>query len=232
MMDHSSSQGTCQRCGMSTSKNEMLDHLTECTARSGGQNGQQESLYRLRIENRYGGSYWLDLELSAEAPLAQLDQFLRRIWLECCTGHTSAFEIDDTHYVAPFNERLAILPSERSMEVPLRDALISTNGTFIYDYDFDSPTHLMGQVTATRTGALGEKPVELLARNNPVERYCAECGNFATHVCSYYHENPFLCDVHASTHACSRYALLPVVNSPRMGVCSYQGQQSTWRRAV
>jgi len=41
--------------------------------------------------------YWIHLEVSALATLADLDSFLRDIWLECC-GHPSVFRIGTTDY--------------------------------------------------------------------------------------------------------------------------------------
>jgi hypothetical protein len=35
--------------------------------------------------------------------------------------------------------------------------------------------------------------------------------------------SPFACAAHESTHPCEDEAFLPVVNSPRMGVCGYAG---------
>jgi hypothetical protein len=41
----------------------------------------------------------------------------------------------------------------------------------------------------------------------------------------YEQENPFYCGAHAESeeHECGEEALLPVVNSPRMGMCGYTG---------
>jgi len=38
----------------------------------------------------------------------------------------------------------------------------------------------------------------------------------------YERDNPFLCDAHAAELE-DDWVLLPVVNSPRMGVCGYEG---------
>lgn len=50
----------------------------------------------LRVEGEHG-LYWLGVEAKASARLRHLDQFLRRIWLECC-GHLSKFEIAGVDY--------------------------------------------------------------------------------------------------------------------------------------
>ncbi|BCL80655.1 hypothetical protein ccbrp13_31200 [Ktedonobacteria bacterium brp13] len=41
--------------------------------------------------------YWMHLEVSTGATLADLDHFLRKSWLECY-GHLSAFEIGNQSY--------------------------------------------------------------------------------------------------------------------------------------
>lgn len=41
--------------------------------------------------------YWLVIEVKDTATLKDVDQFLRNIWLECCS-HLSAFEIDGLSY--------------------------------------------------------------------------------------------------------------------------------------
>ncbi|MBI5416950.1 hypothetical protein HZA55_03240, partial [Candidatus Poribacteria bacterium] len=47
----------------------------------------------------------------------------------------------------------------------------------------------------------------------------------ATKVCSecIYDDKGWVCDDHADTHECGEDMLLPVVNSPRIGVCAYSG---------
>lgn len=50
--------------------------------------------------SRRSPAYWLDLELKADAKLKRLDDFLRRIWLECC-GYLSEFSIAEYDYVTP-----------------------------------------------------------------------------------------------------------------------------------
>ena len=94
-----------------------------------------------------------------------------------------------------------------------------------HEYDFGSTTELVLKVTGERDGRLGRAAVRLLARNDPPVWPCAECGQPATAVCAahYVDSSPFVCAAHESAHACEDEAFLPVVNSPRMGVCGYGG---------
>lgn len=70
-----------------------------------------------------------------------------------------------------------------------------------------------------------KEKVKLLARNEPPPIKCEICGKTATYVCSQcrYEGKGWLCDECASKHECGEEMLLPVVNSPRVGMCGYTG---------
>jgi hypothetical protein len=71
---------------------------------------------------------------------------------------------------------------------------------------------------------MGKKKVEILARNDPPEIKCSHCDNLAAHICvECDYDNCWLCDDCAEDHECGEDMLLPVVNSPRTGVCGYVG---------
>ncbi len=94
------STGTCNFCGETLTKSNMTEHLQKCQARlSAGQEGHTQRLFHLFVEGTYRPSYWMHLELPAAVTLADLDDFLRAIWLECC-GHLSEFTIKDTAYAS------------------------------------------------------------------------------------------------------------------------------------
>jgi hypothetical protein len=98
--------------------------------------------------------------------------------------------------------------------------------TFLHEYDFGTTTELNGQVVSEHESALSQRePVRLLARNDPPVFVCDVCGEPTTQVgteCMWY-EDGWLCDAHAKAHKRSEELLLPVMNSPRMGVCGYEG---------
>jgi hypothetical protein len=163
--------------------------------------------------------YWLHLEVRADASLKTFDTFLRGLWLECC-GHMSQFFIEDEAYVSSAAREL----SARSMNVPL-GKLLRPGMTFAYEYDFGTPTELRLRVVAERDGAWQREAVQLLARNNPPVIPCEACGKEATQVCTQciYEGQGWLCDACVAAHACGDDMLLPVVNSPRVGMCGYEG---------
>ena len=100
---------------------------------------------------------------------------------------------------------------------------------FRYEYDFGSTTELNLRVVSEREGAAqkgeGDDPVTILARNVPPVILCSVCGKPATKVAGGY---DFDVEAHAYCNKCARRSgdadmMLPVVNSPRVGVCGYTG---------
>lgn len=151
---------------------------------------------------------------------------MRKVWLECC-GHLSAFDINRRRYTVdyPLDDDLGWQsPDERTMNVKVGEALAS-GMKFTHEYDFGSTTELTLKVTGEREGCIGPAPLRLLARNDAPSWSCRVCGEPATQLHTeemYDEENPFYCDLHAEARE-DEWAFLPVVNSPRMGVCGYTG---------
>lgn len=221
------SYGTCALCGKNTSKAAMTRHLASCPAEhEAAPRGKPSRLFRLRVEDAYSPFFWLDLEMKAAAKLEVLDGFLRRIWLECC-GHLSDFDIEGVSYKISYGgEFFGAFDDDRGMDVKLGDVL--TPGTsFYHTYDFGTSTQLKLRVVDERDGRIGREPLRVLSRNDAPVWACEICGEDATQVCTfciYETDNPFYCEDHAENHGCEEEEmLLPVVNSPRMGMCGYTG---------
>jgi hypothetical protein len=225
-MARSTSFGTCALCGKRTSKAAMTRHLKSCAADHEPSRGRPVPLFHLRVEDAYSPIFWLDLEMKATSTLADLDAFLREIWLECC-GHLSAFDIEGVNYTVPY-EGASLMGDfgDRSMNVKLEEVL-ATGTRFHHTYDFGTSTELKLRVISEREGRIGgREPLRILSRNEAPVWTCALCGQPATQICTYCiyeRENPFYCEDHAEDHDCEEEMLLPVVNSPRMGMCGYTG---------
>jgi hypothetical protein len=97
--------------------------------------------------------------------------------------------------------------------------------TCTYEYDFGTTTELKLRVLAERLGPRQREAVQVLARNNPPVFPCVVCGQEATQVCTQciYEDEGWLCDACVSEHECGDEMCLPVVNSPRVGMCGYAG---------
>lgn len=208
--------GTCRRCGMHASKVGMSRHLATCWPRTRLDQGRPHELFHLRIEAERDPRYWLHLEILGSAQLVDIDDFLRRLWLECC-GHLSMFR-----FPSRVDPRARADDEDDDMGRTLATALAGVDH-FAYDYDFGSTTSLRLHVVGRQQAPFqeGEK-LRILARNDPPTLVCGDCERPASAVCAECFGVCY-CDDHAGTHGCSREALLPIVDSPRMGVCGYDG---------
>jgi hypothetical protein len=83
----------------------------------------------------------------------------------------------------------------------------------------------MIKAVGRRQGVIARNNIILLARNNPLPWKCSQCEKPAELLCQYcMNEEMFFCKEHAKKHRCASIDdYLPVVNSPRIGVCGYTG---------
>jgi hypothetical protein len=120
---------------------------------------------------------------------------------------------------------------EEDIPMGLQAGKLFTKGFALnYEYDFGSSTNLTLEVVSEYP-IKAEKDIVLLSRNEPLSMICSSCGKAAaTQICMacIYDEASYFCDKCARKHAkkCEEfddYASMPIVNSPRMGVCGYTG---------
>jgi Plasmid pRiA4b ORF-3-like protein len=233
-MSRQISRGTCNFCHEEFSKPSMTRHLESCKQRTtlqaeagGRQKAQKTRAFHLLVEGYRLPMYWMHLEVSAGTTLALMDRFLRDTWLECC-GHLSAFTIGGVRYSVD----AAIYEwdtDSKNMQVPL-DQVLYPGQTCSYEYDFGSTTELTLKVISEREVPGKKKTIEILARNNLPMVPCDVCGKPATNTCAQciYEDKGCLCDACAKDHECGEEMLLPMVNSPRAGVCGYTGQDPAY----
>lgn len=202
----------CPKCQRELTKRSMTRHLQSCL-------GPGDALHVL-VEGRDEPEYWLHVALSPASTLRDLDSLLRNTWLECC-GHMSQFTIEGQAYTSTV-DRDGWGPPSRSMATRISDAL-TPGMKFTYDYDFGSTTRLKGKLVGT-IGRPGKSKVTIIARNAPLLWTCEKCGAAATGLCPGC--SMLSCDEceNEPCHCGSRWAdPMRVVNSPRMGVCGYEG---------
>ena len=214
--------GTCLYCGNEFDVRGMARHLSACTARkrvveeTARRRVSNSDLYHLRVQDEWSKDFWIDVEMKGTESLGSLDHYLRAIWLECC-GHLSMFSRSgwNSHEFPP---------EARIREVFRPGIQIS------YIYDFGSSSEMLIRNVSIRTGKPIEPryPVALMARNVQPASECITCGESATWLCFeciIEHETwGTLCERHSATHPHKNYGdpgLL--VNSPRMGMCGYDG---------
>ncbi len=230
------SQGQCNLCGGTFNKAGMSRHITACREShtlkklEGHGKARKTNLFHLMVEGTYAPPFWLHLAVPTDATLRNLDQFLRDIWLECC-GHLSAFTIEGTQYELDtggvdgmWSMIFGPATPPQSMQVTL-GSILHPRLKFTHEYDFGTTTHLTLKVISEYEGQAKGKSVQILARNDMPPVVCEKCGKPATLVCAQciYDGRGWVCDKHAPKHKCGEDMLLPVVNSPRVGMCGYTG---------
>lgn len=215
------SRGQCAFCGYETAKGSMGKHLAACpqrqTAIAAAEQSKRgpEPLVQLRVQDAYSSAFWLDLEARGSAKLADIDAYLRTIWLECC-GHLSEFSTGGWG-----SQKIA--KTRRIADVFRPDVTL----THIYDFGTSSETTI--KAVGVRNGApLSARPLALLARNLMPEATCIECGQPASHLCMECmiedQTSGTLCPAHAANHPHENYGEpFELVNSPRLGMCGYTG---------
>ena len=214
-------QGSCVYCGRKMTRGGMSKHLQACTKRqekisSANQGrGKDRFLYHVQVQDAWSGDFWLHLEMPGSATLEDLDFYLRAIWLECC-GHLSQFSMGGFG-----NDEI---PMSTKVEEIFE---VGVELTHIYDFGTSSETLIKG--VAMREGkATTSHPVALMARNDRPEVDCMECEQPASWLCMeclYEHDKPgMLCDEHVENHPHDDYGEpIRLVNSPRVGMCGYDG---------
>jgi hypothetical protein len=213
-------KSTCLLCNGKYTKVGMTRHMKSCLPQrlkhqAKQQRHKTQSLFHIQVAGRYSPDYWLHLKVGSNTRLGILDQFLRNIWLECC-GHMSAFTYEGEELV---------------MERKLKDVL-EPGIQLLHEYDFGTTTELVVKVVGEYKGSMEKKkPVEVIARNEAPEIPCDECAEAtALEICTecQWEGAGWLCRDCAEVHECDEEMFLPVVNSPRTGVCGYTGEWEQW----
>jgi hypothetical protein len=220
-------KGTCALCGASVDKRRSAVHCGTCAGAHDVDATRSAHLVTLRIAAVGASEYWLDAEADAGAALSKLDAFLRDIWVDCC-GHLSMFSVPPFRYTSSPSGLSGLRGrsnTERSMRTKVGEVFGRTGEKGTYDYDFGSTTRLAIERSGTREGRIGKQAVRLLVQNDPLPWTCSVCSQPATLVCCAHEaeSSPFVCAAHENAHPCPDAMFLPVVNSPRMGVCGYTG---------
>lgn len=229
------SGGECFLCGKTISRRSMAAHLRSCREKNETipKRSRKTQALHLVVEGDSAKTYWIHLEADVKATLDDLDDLLRHTWLECC-GHMSAFEsmkkqqppaplnLLSPFDVADFSD--SNLPGDLDFSTTLGVAL-PPQESLQYTYDFGSSTILLIRSLSLRETKLSAGSIEIQSRNLPPEILCGMCDQPATQICTEcgYDSEGWLCDDCFEDHECDDDMALPVVNSPRVGVCAYMG---------
>ena len=249
MQEKIKSEGKCLFCGKTFAKAGVNRHLaTHLKEKATDGNPGTSFLVKVEPDKSWGTTlYFLSLWIDGETTMDTFDSFLRAIWLECC-GHASAFqdpkrsgsgggmwdimdayELLDKGNEEEYNRIMEDCTGQIPMSTEVKDALYK-GLALDYEYDFGSTTSLT--ITAMEQYPMkAVQDIVLLSRNEPLQIMCSGCGKVpATQICTVcaWDGGGVFCNKCAKKHAkeCedfADYASMPVVNSPRMGVCAYEG---------
>jgi hypothetical protein len=211
MQEKLTSEGKCIYCNEMVKGRSMNTHLKKHLNALSSET--KKKAYHLAIEAK---PYFLYILIDGGAKIGLLDEFLRDIWLECC-GHLSTFMSGGR-----FGEEVGM---GKKIE-----KVFNKFDSLDYRYDFGSTTELQIKCVNVYTIET-EESIQLLSRNEPLAILCDNCGKKpAESMCSVhgYDEDAYFCKTCSKKHekVCedfADYAELPVVNSPRMGACAYDG---------
>ena len=210
--------GTCLTCNEPVTKRTIATHLLKNHQDSAG----DEQLLIL-VDTPYPSPYWLAIVANPDAFLFDLDHLLREVWVECC-GHLSSFYINGMEYFTGEDEPEdeSDCSDTASMKIMLRKVM-APRMTFHYEYDFGSTTELRLKVVDFIHWTEPVDTVQVVGMNDKPEVRCDICGEPAEY---HYVEEDFeksLCEECSSDDELDECYLLPIVNSPRTGVCGYEG---------
>ncbi len=213
-MKYQTPKSKCSLCNSEFKRQGLTRHIKSCLPKhlEKQSKAKPRNLVYLNIHDTFNPDYFLHLLVIGNTTLGDLDLFLRGIWLECC-GHMSSFS-------------LKRFGDDINMKHKVKD--IFTPGVELsYQYDFGSTTELTVKAVDNYHGTTdGNQEIQIITRNAQPLIPCDECGEKpAVEICSecQWNEKGWLCEECAQNHGCDEDMFLPVVNSPRTGVCGYTG---------
>lgn len=211
-------------CGKPLNKRHMIRHTRKCAEENAQVLGNKDEVFYLIAEGSLLPMYWILVSIPSRMTLEDLDAFLRDIWLECCR-HPSFFTIDRIRYSGdPATADPGIIRTE-SMNKQLKTVL-KPGMKFRYDFDPVAPTKLRFRIMDLLEKIPVAPGITLLARNDPPELRCGRCGGEAFCVRAGNEKiNPerLLCVQCKAKESPADNDFLPLVNSPRIGMCKYNG---------
>ncbi|MGK0363956.1 MAG: hypothetical protein ACI85O_001010 [Saprospiraceae bacterium] len=222
-MENLTSEGVCFYCKETKTGAGIGRHLSSHLKKIEKESVTKKTAYHLKIS--CSSLYFLHILIHENSNLEDLDAYLRAIWLECC-GHMSSFEIKGKRSGGGW--------FDDDMEFGIKKH-VAVKKTFVkglkltYEYDFGSTTQLDIQVANAYNIDITKEGIILLSRNEPLKYLCSKCGEKPAEVlCSVCWENNTFCKSCKKIHAkeCedfADYSEMDLVNSPRAGVCGYDG---------
>lgn len=186
------------------------------------QSASGTSCFLILVTTSDPSPYWLALIADQHASLADLDNVIREVWVECC-GHMSAFHIGGTEYATTWDGDGIDdeFSDTEDMHIEL-DEVLDSGMSFWYEYDFGSTTELKLKVAGVITCDDAPEDVFIAGMNTKPDAVCETCGKPAQYHYNVWEKEQTFCNICAKDVDDECY-LLPITNSPRTGICGYEG---------
>lgn len=171
--------------------------------------------YLIKARDKYQiHKYWMYFTVPLFYDLSMIDQFFRDVWVECC-DHRSDFILSNktTHQQDMIDQNL--------MHQRLVGRDLHPESVIEYVYDWGTSTRLVLEVVP---GVIECPPehITILIQNVLTKSKCKGCSHMnAEQICSYC--GGTFCQPCSERHECLDDSFLPIVNSPRAGLCGYTG---------
>jgi len=219
MARQTAAPGTCFICEEPVTKRTFVTHLLKNHKEESG--GTQ---FIIMVDTPYASPYWMALIASPDATLRELDNMLRDVWVECC-GHLSAFTISGVEYLTSYDGDLDDddgFSKSESMRIKIK-RILEPGMAFKYEYDFGTTTLLRLKIVDSIIMDEPKKSIIVVGMNNKPEAVCSECGKPAVYHYGEWDDEQLLCKTCASDEEVDECYLLPICNSPRTGLCGFEG---------
>lgn len=174
--------------------------------------------YLLKVSDEFNLGYFMYVLVPTNSKLLVLDDFLKKMWLECC-GHLSKFTINGIEYndfdygCVDEDEKCEKKDTKLSKIKDFNVGMI-----FTHEYDFGTTTTLQIKVLdKLNTKNLGLK---LLVRNSNPKYKCEGCKKYnSTKTCVMTGE--MFCEECVPEEETSEEPIFNIINSPRQVDCYY-----------
>lgn len=203
----------CKICCKLYRNTDAKSHVKSCVKKLESKNDANN--YLLEVLSEDWPKYWLYLAVPMNLKLKNLDMFLRKTWLKCCS-HVSTMDICNQTYMSH------ALTNDESMNYKLKNVILN-NKHIIYRYDMGDTTTLI--INVLKKISTDNKKIEILARNTKPIYKCIGCNKFnSTKVCldcyGKYCDNCVVSSYHKCDHDEDEHdGIFSQVNSPRWTGC-------------
>ena len=191
--------GTCFNCNEKINKENILNHLKQCIST------ENNECFIIAESENYFDDYWIVLVCTSNITLNCIDFFLRTTWVECC-GHMSSFNEKK-------NKNLYELHKNKK--------------SILYEYDMGTTTTISLKIKANKLQLNNKSDliIKLVAQNDKPKLKCDKCDKKLATIVLYDNKYCKTCLKYVDEYKQDEIdsLILPLVNSPRTGLCGYDG---------